>query len=104
MSQLNDIDAVQVIKVMESYINRSAESASKFYINRGIVLVPFDGIKITFTPEVCASVYRDLIFDLIKNQCAYRTKYNLSATLVMLDSKDDKVCFTIQLGMIFPMH
>jgi hypothetical protein len=101
MSKL-DADANKVIDRFEQYIQRSAEYASEFYLKHNLLLVPFDGIKVTFTPEICASVYRNLIFDLIRNECAYKTKYNLSATLIILGEKDDKILFTIQLGLVFP--
>lgn len=103
MSQLYGVEANQVIKVMEPYIKLSAKHASKFYLENKLSLTPFKGVKLTFTPEVCASIYRDLIFDLIKSQCTYRSKYNFNATLVILgEGGDNQLQFTIQLGMIFP--
>lgn len=103
MQPMNGVDALKVIKLMESYIKKSAEHASKFYITKNIHL-SFEGIKVTFTPDVCGSVYKDLIFDLIRHNCAHRTKYNLSATLVILgQDEEDHLRFTIQLGVVFPM-
>lgn len=95
-------DIAKLLNEMDEYLKKSSEYASGFFISNKIEFEFFQGTKMEMTPDVCESVYRNIIEELIKSQGMFLSKYGLSCAVIPIN-QNDNVYLTLHLGISFPM-
>jgi len=85
---------------MKEYIQHSAVEAADYLSKKDIRLSPFEGSYIEFDKDFCASIYRDLITELIIDNRSALFKYGMFALVVAMRTDED-LAFALQLGVCF---
>lgn len=92
----------EFLEKIDPYVQQSAIYASEHFLKNGINLSFFEGTKMDMTPEFCATLYRELIRDLISYQRMMGTNYGLYAAIIPERQNKKAVSISVQLGLVFP--
>ena len=85
---------------MGEYIQHAAVEAADYLSKKDLKLYPFEGSYIEFDKDFCASIYRDMISELITNNRAALFKYGMFALVVAMKAEDGLI-FGLHLGVCF---
>jgi hypothetical protein len=70
------------------YIKNCSEYASKAYKNIGLKYEMFEGTTMELSPQMCESIYRNLISEMIINNFLIGNKFGLTATIIPLQERE----------------
>jgi hypothetical protein len=94
----------QLLEDMAPYIQQSAMNAADFFADRGVTYQIFEGTKLELTSEMCESLYKDMITEMMRDGIPVYFKFGLMAALVPARRVDDHVLLMLHLGISFPQE
>ena len=91
----------KLISEAEEYIASASINSSKALEKAGLNF-EFCGGVLSLSPKMCASIYRDMLREMLEKQSPMSQKYCLTAIIIPVKDCEGNISLSLQLGIVWP--